>query len=608
MQISFKEWLCNDEVGISDAFLTEALKSYFISGFSIKPLFEDGSDTAGEVCLNTPLSGYRREIEFIKSFAQSGPDQMAQVLMFSPLTARVSFAAHWDNFPIVMNILKNFFPDKINLEAVLRSPLKNIPLNIRNVKGRTEYDRWPSKPSEILRLIMMSFDAPKAKLSETIGSWKYDTISYIWNNREAIYEKCMSAHASGDDRELLKILGIIPGAGAVKGGFMAQLVFGRIGCIDTHNVDIYKTVFPDLADIINPADWDFDKKIPKRDVLSGKAFPVSAEKNVDNYLNVIKQLADRHIGSQQLWDVWVDFVAKFYKMVSKTGTGPYAEFGPALDPKDPALSAISGQKVTKTIGGRKFEVPVASGDTSGGGASMTHLLVTKEPEEMLRGLNVQDKEKIEPWARSVNLTDLPRAKRYGLTTALTDKGLDTEKMKQVLAHQVARASGAPLDPEIKRELDAIEKMRFRRSRRKRTEDDVATESYADAAFHMGSHADALHDLISELLSNVDIKGFYDVIKENPYVNKTLVGADFIIGFSKMAKLTNKKLPAALAIYEILKGIALGDKSAFTLSSIYRILSEMVSMTKHAAKNPIVGPAIVGAAAFSAGFDDFLEWA
>jgi len=183
MQISFKEWLCNDEVAFSNAFFIEAFKSYFISGFSIKPLFENASDTAGEVCLNTPLSAYRREIEFLKSFAQSGPDQMAQVLIFSPLTANVSFASHWDNFPIVMNILKNFFPDKISLEAVMRSPLKNIPLNIRNLSGKTEYDKWPSNPSKILRLIMMSFDTPKAKLLETVAGWKFETISHIWNNR-----------------------------------------------------------------------------------------------------------------------------------------------------------------------------------------------------------------------------------------------------------------------------------------------------------------------------------------------------------------------------------------------------------------------------------------
>ena len=464
--MEFKDWLRDAEQQevMTEGLVREAFRSFFLMGALYKPLFET-AEAGGEVCLNTPLSAYRKEIEYIKSFAQSGPDQMAQVLMFSPLTANVGFAAHWDNFPIMMNILKTFFPNEIDLASVMSSTLRDIPLNVRDAKGRLEYDSWPSEPSEILRLIVMSFDAPRAKLRETIAGWKFRTIAYIWNNRRELYAKCMAANASGDDRELLRILSMIPGAGAVKGGFMAQLVFGRIGCIDTHNVDIYRTVYPDLASIIEPKQWNFPKRLTKADLRLGREFPASGEKKIDRYLDAVKRLADRHIGSQQLWDVWVDFVAKFYAMASRTGTGPYAELGAALDPQDPALHDLSGREVEKSLGRRKFMVPVASGDPAGGGASMTHIIAAKEPDEMLRAIATQDKEKVEPWARSVNLAGMPRARRYGLTTAVTDSGLDRDKLGQVLAHQVRRVSGAPLDPHIKAELDQIEKMRSRRSRR-----------------------------------------------------------------------------------------------------------------------------------------------
>ena len=42
------------------------------------------------------------------------------------------------------------------------------------------------------------------------------------------------------------IIAAVPGAQPVKAGFLMQLLWGKAGCIDTHNIDIYSKVFPDL--------------------------------------------------------------------------------------------------------------------------------------------------------------------------------------------------------------------------------------------------------------------------------------------------------------------------------------------------------------------------
>lgn len=131
-------------------------------------------------------------------------------------------------------------------------------------------------------------------------------------------------------------------------------------------------------------------------------------------------------------------------------------------------------------------------------------------------------------------------------------------------------------------------------------------SYADAANHMFSDVDSLHDVIGDMLSNLQISNVYDLATKNPTISKTIKGADFLFGYSKMIELTGKKIAAALAIYEILKGIGTGNRDKFTLESLNKILGTMLGMAKHTIKNPILGPAVAGLTAYGAGFTDFLE--
>jgi len=309
-----------------------------------EPLFAMNHDTKiwtpdKKVCPLTPLSGYKSHIEKIQKFAFASPENFAQTMMFSPLSANVSFSKHWDNFHVLMIILKHYFPHKVN--------------------------------EEDLRSVLNSFTTYMHSLKHTISGFKIDTICYIWNNRESLMQELVGLNKEGDDVKMISRLAQIPGVQSVKAGFIIQLLFGRAGCIDTHNIDIYSKVFPDLRGDLDIRNWSDDEKGPK------------------NYANLLDKLNKRGIGTQQLWDVWVDFVENFYKITSPTGIGTYADMGPSLDINDPLYQALKDIKIPKTRTGRtkynkEVEVPVVSGRT-GMGASATHIQV--DPDEMLKNFH-----------------------------------------------------------------------------------------------------------------------------------------------------------------------------------------------------------------------------
>jgi hypothetical protein len=287
-------------------------------------------------CPITPLSGYKTHISAIQSFAMASPENLAQTMMFSPLSANVGFSKHWDNFHVLMMVLKHYFPKHV------------------------DYDE--------LRAVLDGFSEYLHSLKMTIGGWKLDTIVYIWNNREKLFHELPALSKEGDDVKLISRLVQIPGVQPVKAGFIAQLLFGKAGCIDTHNIDIYSKVFPDLRGELNPKDWQ------------------NRETGPATYMKILNKLQDRGVGSQQLWDVWVDFVENFYKTTSPSGLGTYAPMGSSLDPNDPIYKAFANVKIPKQRVGRAkdhqfVDIPVISGK-HGMGASATHL--QNDPEEMLR--------------------------------------------------------------------------------------------------------------------------------------------------------------------------------------------------------------------------------
>jgi hypothetical protein len=55
----------------------------------------------------------------------------------------------------------------------------------------------------------------------------------------ALRAACDDAARRRDDVALVDALSRMPALGLVKAGFVAQLVYGRVGCLDTHNLALY---------------------------------------------------------------------------------------------------------------------------------------------------------------------------------------------------------------------------------------------------------------------------------------------------------------------------------------------------------------------------------
>jgi len=214
-----------------------------------------------------------------------------------------------------------------------------------------------------------------------------DTVSQIWSNKEKYFTTLPALAKKGDDRALIAHLSKLPGVQPVKAGFMAQLLFGRAGCIDTHNIDIYSTVFPDMAGDLDPQKWSV-----KGDKAAALEKGIPGE--VDRYVKTLEKLQGRGVGTKQLWDVWVDFVESFYQYMSEHGMGVYFPMGSAIDKDDPFYQWLSqqgpikkrpsaGKKTKSGIVTGEFDVPLARG--GGLGASATHLQLS--PEKMYRQLH-----------------------------------------------------------------------------------------------------------------------------------------------------------------------------------------------------------------------------
>lgn len=305
---------------------------------------EGGEGKEGDACQITPLSGYSQHITAIQAFARSSPENFAQTLMFSPLSANTPFAKHWDNFQMLMAILKHNFPNKVTPEQIEQAA--------------------------------KSFDEKYHKLSHTLSSWKYDTIAYIWSNKEGLFQELNKLAAGGDDVALIKRLSMIKGVQPVKAGFIAQLLWGRAGCIDTHNIDIYSKVFPDMDRA-----GDFDER---KWSASSKSTEKKRTDAASRYVGVLNKLDKRGIGTKQLWDVWVEFVETMYIMITKHGKGYYDFQGGALDAKSPEYSQMQGIEIPKLGIGKDrggVMVPLAQGKL-GGGASATHLQM--DPDDALK--------------------------------------------------------------------------------------------------------------------------------------------------------------------------------------------------------------------------------
>jgi len=128
--------------------------------------------------------------------------------------------------------------------------------------------------------------------SKYVWGFKKQTLEYLLENRSDLYRRLMAASridvSKGHrDRMMMEMLTQVPGLGLVKAGFVMQMMFGRVGCIDVHNARRFRKVTP--KDLSFSPTAKFTTRLQK----------------IDNYIDICKG----HRSTEKLWDQWCDLIA-----------------------------------------------------------------------------------------------------------------------------------------------------------------------------------------------------------------------------------------------------------------------------------------------------------
>jgi len=237
----------------------------------------------------------------INQYAQYSPDNLAEMLIFVIATQQMRWYDVVPKFPILMKFVKD------------NDGLLNPDTATTDEMGKTRYE------------------IPKAFAQLTLG-FRKNAIEQIWKQREAIYSRLnplFAKYNNGGSLEKEEAVFYIylefmtlPGLGLPKAAFAVQLIIGRLGCIDSINLNLYKSLDPN-GELIK-----FDKAgTPsfKRPGSSVKGGVVTMTKGgirlAEKYIEFLKQIANVTKSSeleisQQLWDSWVELVSL---KINKTG-------------------------------------------------------------------------------------------------------------------------------------------------------------------------------------------------------------------------------------------------------------------------------------------------
>lgn len=135
--------------------------------------------------------------------------------------------------------------------------------------------------------------------SKYVWGFKKQTLEYLLEHGEDLYNELMDLRVRskfGDrkfpgrsiwterDRKMMLVLTDVPGLGLVKAGFVMQMMFGRVGCIDVHNLKRFYG--------IEAKDVKFVKIAPDTTKLE----------KITNYINICKG----NRSTQKLWDSWCE--------------------------------------------------------------------------------------------------------------------------------------------------------------------------------------------------------------------------------------------------------------------------------------------------------------
>jgi hypothetical protein len=145
-------------------------------------------------------------------------------------------------------------------------------------------------PGDMATVAELGYSAP------CIWGFKHDALRFWRQHAEEAYDRLQAlwldpglSHAEFD-QEALEYVAALPGFGLVKGGFFLQLCYGRVGCLDTHNIARFN---------LAPRHFCAAR-------FKGAKQQATKARVVGEYILTCENLG----GAAALWDGWCEYVAK----------------------------------------------------------------------------------------------------------------------------------------------------------------------------------------------------------------------------------------------------------------------------------------------------------
>lgn len=262
----------------------------------------EGSDIEIDLDLTQPIScqGFKTMNPKINQYAQSSPEALAEMLIFVQVTIQEAWPNVVAGFPVVMDFIKKY--------GTLR-PSELLNISKSGEKGKQFYNY----PPEI----------------EKVLQGKLDAATFIWDNKDSIYSRLIPSikkyNRNRDSNQLiatedatfelyLKLLEL-PGLGFPKAAFAVQLIIGKLGCMDSINMQIYNKIkgSNNLFKINDKGKHIFKTITSAKKNVEGfknlETIHIKFAKNYVDFLNEIAALAGGKDASPMLWDAWVKIVA-----------------------------------------------------------------------------------------------------------------------------------------------------------------------------------------------------------------------------------------------------------------------------------------------------------
>lgn len=235
-------------------------------------------------------SGFCYYNPLINSYAQESPENLAEMLIFVVSTQQQRWYDVVPKFPILMKYIKE---------------------NDGLLEPGVDYQEFPQP----IKMLILGF--------------RKKAIDSMWRNRETIYSRVMpliSKYNGAKTNSLQKEEAMFEiyleflqlyGLALPKAAFASQLIIGRLGCIDSINLNIYKGLDPEGKLLKVDTGNRLTFKRPGTKPAESGLYQITAGgvKLAKRYVEFLQQIATMNQTteaniSRSLWDTWVEIVAK----------------------------------------------------------------------------------------------------------------------------------------------------------------------------------------------------------------------------------------------------------------------------------------------------------